>query len=129
VALLKRLLDDSSAEFQEAIRLNPDDAVAHCNLANVLRQQGRFQEALKEVRRGHELGSRDPRWPHPSAQWVREAERRVQLDARLPRLLNGQDQPADAAERLALADLCQQPCKRLNAAAARWYGEAFAAEP
>jgi len=51
------------------------------------------------------------------------------LDARLPRLLKGEEQPADTAERLALASLCQLPCKQLYAASARWYSEAFAAEP
>jgi hypothetical protein len=39
--------------------------------------------------------------------------------------LAGDDQPADAAEQLALADLCQRYKKRY-AAAARFYAEAFA---
>jgi hypothetical protein len=52
----------------------------------------------------------------------------VSLDARLPKILNGEDRPADAAERLLLARLCQQPYKQLNAAAARFYTEAFAAD-
>src|SRR5439155_3327746 len=43
-------------------------------------------------------------------------------------LLSGKEQPADAAERLALARLCQEHKKRY-AAAARLHAEAFAAEP
>jgi hypothetical protein len=83
---------------------------------------------VEELRRGHELGSRIPGWPHPSGQALRNAERLAELDARLPALLEGREQPKDAGERLALAQLCQEH-KQLCAAAARWYGEAFAAQP
>src|SRR5262249_19228409 len=64
---------------------------------------------------------------YPSAQWVRHAERLVELDGQLPALLRGEAQPA-AADLLVLADLCAR-CKRLYAAGARFYREAFAAEP
>jgi serine/threonine-protein kinase len=47
---------------------------------------------------------------------------------RLPAVLDGKDRPKDAAERLAFARLCQLRCKEY-AAAARFYAEAFAAEP
>ena len=53
--------------------------------------------------RGHELGSKRPGWPYPSAEWVREAERLVALADRLPAVLKGEAEPGDAAERLALA--------------------------
>src|SRR5205807_2060826 len=68
-------------------------------------------------------------WLYPSAQGLRNAERLAQLDMRLPRILKGEDRPADAAERVQLGWLCQQPYKQLNAAAARLYSEAFAADP
>jgi serine/threonine-protein kinase len=45
----------------------------------------------------------------------------------LPALLQGEAQPADAAERLALAQLCQS--KQLYAASARFSAEAFADQP
>jgi serine/threonine-protein kinase len=80
------------------------------------------------LRRGHELGSRAPGWRHPSAQWLRGAERLLDLEARLPALLRGTARPADAAERLALAQLCQHH-KRRYAASARLYAEAFAEQP
>ena len=53
----------------------------------------------------------------------------MELDAKLPRVLKGEAQPADAAERLDLAQMCQLPGKSLNAAAVRFYTDAFAAEP
>ena len=44
---------------------------------NALRAQGRFEEALVEFRKGHELGSKQLGWPYPSVRWVRECEARV----------------------------------------------------
>jgi tetratricopeptide (TPR) repeat protein len=114
--------------FRTAVRLQPSYANAHCNLGDVLRTQGRFAEALDALKRGHELGSRHPGWRHPSAGWVREVEQLVALDAKLSRILQGQVRPADAAERIALAKLCQEH-KKHYASAARFYAEAFAAEP
>jgi tetratricopeptide (TPR) repeat protein len=74
--------------YREAIQLRPDFPEAHCNLGNDLRWMGRFAEALDELRRGHELGSRIPGWRHPSAQWVRECEQLVELQRRLPSILS-----------------------------------------
>jgi tetratricopeptide (TPR) repeat protein len=123
----KGQLDKAIAEFREAIRLKPDYPLAHCNLGHALRQQGRFEEALACLKRGHELGSKQPGWPYPSARWVRDAERLVALDRKLPAVLNGQAQPAGAAERLGLADICG--LTKRYAAAARFYTDAFAADP
>ncbi len=124
---MKGRLEEAITEYREATRIKQDYPEAHCNLGDALMRKGVFRQAAEEFRRGHELGSRNPRWPYPSAQWVRNAERLADLDARLPALLQGQEQPKDAGERLALAQLCQRH-KKLYAAAARWYGEAFAAQ-
>jgi Flp pilus assembly protein TadD len=121
-------LDEAVAEYREAIRLKPDYAKAHCNLGAVLVRQGHFRQAVEEHRRGHELGSRLPGWPYPSAQWVRQAEELARLDERLPDVLAGKDRPKDAAERLGFAEICQQHARRY-AASARFYAEAFDAEP
>jgi serine/threonine protein kinase/Flp pilus assembly protein TadD len=120
-------LDEAIAAYRQAIALKPDFAGAHCNLGQALAQQGDFGKALEELRRGHELGSRDPRWRYPSARWVRQCERRVELDGKLPGLLERKATPASAAERIELAGLCI--IKHLNGAAARFYEEAFAAQP
>jgi tetratricopeptide (TPR) repeat protein len=122
-------LAEAEAACRKAIALRPDYPEAHCNLGVALRDQGRFVEALAAMKRGHALGSPNPRWPYPSAQWVQQWERLVQLDGKLPAILSGREQPADAAERIALAELCQLPCKKCYAAAARFYADAFAAEP
>jgi serine/threonine-protein kinase len=124
----KGRLDEAIAAYREAIRLKKDYPEAHCNLGHVLLQQGRFAEALAALKRGHELGSKNPRWPLPSAQWVRMAEQLVALEPKLPRLLKGDTKPADAAEGMALAKVCQVHKKRY-AAAARFYSDAFASQP
>jgi Flp pilus assembly protein TadD len=122
----KGRLDEAIAEYREAIRLEKDCAEAHYNLGLVLQRQGRFADALSELKCGHELGSKNPRWPYPSAQWVRTAEQLVAMQNKLPQLLKGEAQPADAAERLALAHLCQE--QKRFAAATRFYADAFAAQ-
>jgi serine/threonine protein kinase/tetratricopeptide (TPR) repeat protein len=125
----KGRLDDAIAHFKEAIRLKTDLAEVYCNLGLALRDQGRFADALVQFRRGHELGSKNPNWPHPSARLVKKCERLVELDGKLPAILKGLMQPADTAECLALAELCRMPCKKHYAAAQRFYSEALAAEP
>ncbi len=125
----KGRLDEAIAEYRKAIRIKPDYPEAHCNLGIILWRKGQFGQALPLLRRGHELGSKDPRWRHPSAGWVKECERLVELDAKLPRVLKGETQPADAGECLTLAELCQLPSKALHAAAVRFYAGAFAKQP
>jgi serine/threonine-protein kinase len=115
------------AAYRQAIHFKKDYAMAHCELGNVLVLTGQFDEALAALKRGHELGSKDPRWPYPSAQWVRQCEHLVALDRRLPAALRGEI-PLTAAEKIDLARFCQHH-KRLYAAAARWYKEVFAARP
>jgi serine/threonine protein kinase/tetratricopeptide (TPR) repeat protein len=120
-------LDDAIAAYRQAIGIKKDYAEAHCNLGEALRRQGEFRKALEELRRGHELGSKKPGWPYPTAQWVRQCERLVELDERLPGFLEGKTTPANPNERIELAEVCA--LKRLNRAAVRLYEDAFAAEP
>jgi hypothetical protein len=58
---------------------------------------------------------------------VRQCERLVELDGKLPGFLAGKAMPASAGERIELAELCS--LKRLNRAAVRFYEEAFTAGP
>jgi tetratricopeptide (TPR) repeat protein/serine/threonine protein kinase len=120
---------EAISSCREALRLQPNLAQAHANLGEILVSQGKFAEALVAARRAHELGSKDPSWHRPSGQFIRECERLVALDDKLPNILQGRQQPADNAERLALAALCQQEYKRLYATAVHFYEQAFAAEP
>jgi Flp pilus assembly protein TadD len=114
-------LDEAVAAFRKASELGPEMVMAHCNLGHALREQGRFAEALAAYRRGHELVARNPRLRLPTDRWVRAMQR-------LPRILQGEAQPANAAEAIELARLCQD-IKKQYAAAARFYAAAFAAQP
>jgi serine/threonine protein kinase/Flp pilus assembly protein TadD len=125
----KGKLEEAIAEFRDAIRLKKDSPEPYFNLGIALEMKGQFTEALGYYRRGHELGSKNPHWPYPSAQLVQNCERLIALDGKLPAILSGEKQPFDTSERLALAELCQMPCKKQYAAAQRFYSEAFATEP
>jgi tetratricopeptide (TPR) repeat protein len=116
--------EEAVVAFRRAIELKPDHAEAHCNLGHCLREQGEFAQALVALKRGHELGSRHGDWPYPSARWVRECQRLTELDARLPAILQGEEQPANAAECNEYARLCY--LKNLCVASARLRDRAFA---
>jgi tetratricopeptide (TPR) repeat protein/serine/threonine protein kinase len=121
-------VDEAIACYRRALELDPQFAKAHCNLGLALRGKGEFRAALAEVRTGHELGSRRPGWPHPSAEWVKQCERLVQLDDLLTATREGKARPAGPAECVELADFCRF-LKQCPAAAVRFYTEAFTAEP
>jgi tetratricopeptide (TPR) repeat protein len=123
----KGQLDEAIAAFREAIRFKKVYAEPHCGLGRALMQKAQFREALEELRRGHELGSRTPGWRYPSVQWVRQCERLIELDGKLPEILQGNTKPASPAERIECAELCSR--KRLHRAAARFYEEAFTKQP
>jgi tetratricopeptide (TPR) repeat protein len=119
-----RDLDGAILAYRQAIALAPDYAEAHCNLGGMLKQQGHFAESLAAYKRGHELGTKRPGWPYPSAEWVREAENLAAMEGKLPAFLRGEFQPKDAAECLGLAGVCHG--KQLLHASARLYADAFA---
>jgi tetratricopeptide (TPR) repeat protein len=118
---------EAIVEFREAVRLQPDNPANHCNLGLTLRDLGRFQEALVELQCGHKLGVQLPRWQHPSATWVKECQREVELERKLSGILSGKDRPADAAERTEFASVAGR--KGFRAAAARLFADAFVARP
>jgi tetratricopeptide (TPR) repeat protein/tRNA A-37 threonylcarbamoyl transferase component Bud32 len=122
-------LEEARTAYREALRLDPNFAEAHCNLGQVLQWQGQFSDAVAAFQRGHELGSKKPGWHYPSAQWVQQAERLVALDGKVAAVLKGEAVPADATERARLGWMCMRNSSRLYRAAARFYAEAFAADP
>jgi serine/threonine-protein kinase len=120
-------LDEAVAAYRRVIEVRPDHAEAHCYLGHVLRARGDFVPALAAMTLGHELGSRRLGWTHPSAAWVKQCERLVELDVKLPAVLAGDLRPGGAAERLEYAQVCHT--RKLHAAAVRLSADAFAAEP
>jgi hypothetical protein len=112
--------------YKKALAIDAKFAMAWCNLGHVLRDHGDFAAALKALQKGHELGQRQPRWPFPSAAWVKQCQQLLTLEQKLPAVLKGD--PAEAGELLALADLCQRYKKRYRDSAAL-FAKAFAKEP
>ena len=120
-------VDEALAPLRRAIDLMPDHAESHCNLGIALLKQGEYTQALIALERGHELGSRRKDWRYPSAEWVRECRRRIELDGRLAAVLRGEAQPADANERGEYAHLCYE--KKRYVAAARFFSQCLIADP
>jgi serine/threonine-protein kinase len=120
-------LDEAVLAYCQAIQLKPDLAVAHVGLGYALMQQGRFVEGVTALKRSLELLPADKPLRAAVLVAVRRRQRLADLDARLPAVLRGADQPTSAAERLEFAGLCR--IKRLYAASARFRRDALAAEP
>jgi serine/threonine-protein kinase len=123
----KGKVEEAIACYRRAIALHPNLAEAHCNLGHRLQRQGQFIESLAALQRGHELGTKRPGWPYPSAAWVRQAERLAALEAKLPAVLKGELTPVDTGEYLVLVAVCK--ARKLHHAATRLYADAFAADP
>jgi tetratricopeptide (TPR) repeat protein len=120
-------VEEALGEWEKAIAISPDQAEAQCNMGRVLEQQGRLAEALPFLQRGHELLSRRPHNPYPSAQWAQDCRRLLELQGRLPDLLTGNLVLSSAAERIEYATL--RSTLGRHVVAARLYAEAFEAEP
>jgi serine/threonine protein kinase len=124
----KGQLDEAIKEYREAIRLDPKLAQAHGALGQALLAQGHYDEALVATRRCLELLPE----PAPLRQTVLrrlgQCEWLVALERKLPAILEGKDNLADNAERLALAQMCFEH-KKLYVASVRFYEDSFAADP
>jgi tetratricopeptide (TPR) repeat protein len=118
---------EAAAAFRQALRLQEGFADAHCKLGLILRNQGKLREALAELRRGDELGSRRPGWSYPSNEWVRQCQRLLDLEDRLPAILAGKARPAGALEQVEFAELCA--LRKRYADASRFFADAFATRP
>jgi tetratricopeptide (TPR) repeat protein len=120
-------LEDAIAVYRECVAIRPEEAEALCNLGLALQRQGKLPEALVHLRKGHALGSRQAGWGYPSADWVRSAERMLELEPRLESVLSKATRPKDARERIEFATLLH--AKGRYEDATRLYEEAFAESP
>jgi serine/threonine-protein kinase len=119
-------VEEAVGRYEEAIRLDPAYAQARATLSRALLTLGRFAEARDAARRClDQLPARHQLRP-TATRLLQRCERLLALEARLPAVLEGKDKPADAAERLDFAALCQ--ATQRPAAAARFCADAFAAD-
>jgi serine/threonine protein kinase/Tfp pilus assembly protein PilF len=115
--------------YQKAIDIKPDLAEAHCNLGQVLVTMEQFARGLTYLRRGHELGRANPNWQYPTTAMIRDCERLLRLESKLPMLLSGKERLTDTGDLMALGAYYQRPNKKCYAAAARFYADAFTEKP
>ena len=57
---MQHKLDEAIREYQEALRLKPEDAQAHNNLGNALAEQGKVEEAIEAYREALRLNADNP---------------------------------------------------------------------
>jgi tetratricopeptide (TPR) repeat protein len=123
--------EEAIAEYRRALvldpRLAPRHAKAHGVLAHALLQQGEFTEAKQASRRCLNLLPANHPFRAFASRQLRQCEEMLALEPRLGAILRGEAPPASATEQVNVAELCR--LKRQYAAAARFYAEAFAAEP
>jgi tetratricopeptide (TPR) repeat protein len=118
---------EAEVALRRAIDAQPEIGMPHFRLAHALMRQARFDEAaavMKQV--ADALPAQDARRVQ-ALQLQQVCRRWLMLDTRLPAILRGKDQPANASERLDFAHLCFW--KKHYVAAACFYRDVFAAEP
>lgn len=118
---------EAETAFRRAIDLKPEIGLAHHNLGIALMRQARFEEAVASLRKGADLFPARSPYRDQERQLQQQCQRFVILDGRLPAILQGTKEPANATEQIEFAQLCS--LKKLYAAAARFYRDAFTAEP
>jgi serine/threonine-protein kinase len=121
-------LQGAVVAYRKAIDLDGNFANSHGSLGQALLEQGHFAEAREATARCLKLLPPEDSWRSFLSRQLRQCERLAAADEKLPAVLRGEADPAGAAECVALGQLCGQ-FKHLNAAAARFYAAAFAADP
>jgi tetratricopeptide (TPR) repeat protein/tRNA A-37 threonylcarbamoyl transferase component Bud32 len=119
--------DAAVASFRKAIELDPKYLPAQQNLGNALFAAGQFGEARDVYRKWLELAPRGHSARAAIELRVRDGERLVALQPRLPDLLAARTAPASADEAKALSHYCL--ASKRYAAQVRFAESSFTARP
>jgi serine/threonine-protein kinase len=120
-------LDQAAHHARETIRLEPDHPHAHALLGEALLLQGRFVDARPVLKRALDLIPEADPIRSRTSQVLDRCGRMLELEGRLAEVLAGGLRPADAAESVRLTELLV--LKGRHATAARFFADAFAADP
>ncbi len=119
-------LDEAVLALRAAIDRDPGFEQAHVSLGRALMARGEFQAALSSFQSGPRGAPASP-FRRSATEMVREVERMIALEKRLPALLRKEDRLTTVSERIRLARLCH--IRHLFATSAAIWDELFAAEP
>jgi Flp pilus assembly protein TadD len=120
-------LGEAVAAYRKAIDLDPRNGEVHGALGHALLRAGHFSEARISTRRCLDLLPQEHPQRRLALRQLQQCEHLLVLDAKLSAILKGEARAGDATECLGLAEVC---ClKQRPAAAARFFADAFAAEP
>jgi serine/threonine-protein kinase len=114
----------AAACYKKAIELDPKYSEAHFYLGVALLDQAQFAEARGSFRRCLDLLADGAPLRASASDNLRRCDRLLALEAKLAAVLKGEQQPADDAERLGLAEVCEY--QHRYAAAARLRRDALA---
>ena len=117
--------DGAAEAYRAAARPEPDSLRGHYYLGNALVCQGKLAEAVNAFEAALKLGPDSP----GVQKSLRRAQRWVGFNDRLPKLLDGTDEPKSFAEALEIADFCVQPFRKNYDLAAKLYRYAFDGDP
>ncbi|MGC8639779.1 MAG: tetratricopeptide repeat protein, partial [Isosphaeraceae bacterium] len=120
-------LDQAIEEFRRALALNPGEANMQIHLGRLLRRKGQYADALAAFRQAHDLESRSSSQSPVSGDLVRETERMVELEKKVPAIKSGKATATNAAESALLARMFSET--KLYGASARFWAEAFQTQP
>jgi tetratricopeptide (TPR) repeat protein len=122
-----RKLGEAEAAYRKTIALQPEFAEAYYFLGIALMRRAQFQEAAATLKKASALLPEATGGREQARRLRQQCQRLMILDARLPTILKGTKKPANAAEQIEFARLCM--LKKLYAAAARFFTDAFATKP
>ncbi len=123
----KGKVEDAIARYREAIKAEPKHVQALAALGLALYRNGEFAEAEASLRRCLALLPPDHGFRKFLSLQLQQCRLMLALEQKLPDVLAGKLQPADAAERIGLASICV--IWKWHLAAARFAADAFAAAP
>jgi tetratricopeptide (TPR) repeat protein/tRNA A-37 threonylcarbamoyl transferase component Bud32 len=121
-------MDEAIVVYRKVVELDPQSPDPHMMLGFAHVQRGQFQDSLTSMRRFLVLAPANHRQRALVSGLIRACERLQEAERNLPDVLSGKSRPTTAAELTDLGYLCRTYKKR-HAAAARFYADAFAADP
>jgi serine/threonine-protein kinase len=126
--IIQRKMDEAVAALRQAVTLKPNSGTAAQALSQAHIMKGEFEAAEREARRWLALGKTDPNEAASAAQYHEFTKLLLDLDKKLPAILEGREKRGDDPNRLVLlARVCDY--RDYPVAAVRFYEKVLASNP